>query len=130
MARTIFFLIAYDGTEFHGWQQQPGLRTVQGLLTESIQRVVRHEVDLSGSGRTDAGVHAAGQVASFVTSCQLPASRLRYAVGSRLPDDVAVDSFDMLPAMLGIQDESDPIRPHMLTQSFRGQFQIRQGDWK
>ncbi len=51
-------------------------------------------------------------------------------VGYELPDDVAVDSFDMLPAMLGLQDEKDPIRPHMLTQSFRAQFQIRQGNWK
>lgn len=51
-------------------------------------------------------------------------------VGYDLPDDAAVDSFDMLPAMLGTQDENDSIRPHMLTQSFRGEFQIRQGDWK
>ncbi len=51
-------------------------------------------------------------------------------VGYRLPDDAAVDSYDMLPALLGIQDEKEPIRPHMLTQSFRGEFQVRQGDWK
>ena len=55
---------------------------------------------------------------------------LASVVGSKLPDDAAVDSFDMLPAMLGIQDEKDSIRPHMLTQSFRSEFQIRQGDWK
>jgi len=51
-------------------------------------------------------------------------------VGARLPDDVAVDSFDMLPAMLGTQPDDVPIRPHMLTQSFRSEFQLRQGDWK
>ena len=51
-------------------------------------------------------------------------------VGYELPDDVAVDSFDMLPAMLGEQPEDKPIRPYMLTQSFRGEFQLRQGDWK
>jgi tRNA pseudouridine38-40 synthase len=90
MPKTIYLLIAYDGTDFHGWQHQPGLRTVQAVLAESIQRVVRHEVDLIGSGRTDAGVHAAGQVASFVTTCELPVNRLRYAIGSRLPEDVAI----------------------------------------
>ena len=51
-------------------------------------------------------------------------------VGYELPDDAAVDSFDMLPAMLGQQDAAQSIRPHMLTQSFRGEFQIRLGDWK
>ncbi|MFQ5591451.1 MAG: tRNA pseudouridine(38-40) synthase TruA [Phycisphaerae bacterium] len=88
--RTIYLLVAYDGSEFHGWQHQPGLRTVQGVLAEAVRRAVRHDVDLVGSGRTDAGVHASGQVASFVTSCQLPATRLRYAVNSRLPTDLAV----------------------------------------
>ncbi len=55
---------------------------------------------------------------------------LASVVGYQLPDDVATDSFDMLPAMLGIQDPQSSIRPHLLTQSFRGEFQIRQGDWK
>ncbi len=83
-------VIAYDGTEFHGWQRQPGLRTVQGLLEQAIRRVARHQVDLIGSGRTDAGVHAAGQVASFMTGCTIPTTRLRYAIGSRLPKDVSI----------------------------------------
>jgi len=90
MTRKIYMLVAYDGTDFHGWQRQPGLRTVQGVLEESLRRVVRHEVDLAGSGRTDAGVHAAGHVGSFVTTCPIPAHRLRHALGSRLPGDVAV----------------------------------------
>jgi hypothetical protein len=51
-------------------------------------------------------------------------------VGFTLPDGAAVDSFDMLPAMIGLQAEAESIRPHMLTQSFRGEFQFRQGDWK
>ena len=55
---------------------------------------------------------------------------LASAAGTALPDDVAVDSFDLLPAMLGRQAEDKSIRPHLLTQSFRGQFQIRQGNWK
>jgi len=51
-------------------------------------------------------------------------------VGYELEEDDALDSFDMLPVMLGRQDESEPVRPHLLTQSFRGEFQVRQGDWK
>ena len=55
---------------------------------------------------------------------------LASVIGYELPDDAAVDSFDMLPAMLGVQVEAKSIRPHLLTQSFRGEFQVRQGDWK
>ncbi|GAG49542.1 unnamed protein product, partial [marine sediment metagenome] len=51
MPRTVYILVAYDGTDFHGWQQQPGLRTVQGLLEQTLRRIVRHEVQLIGSGR-------------------------------------------------------------------------------
>lgn len=90
MQRNIYLLIAYDGTEFHGWQNQPGLRTVQGLIEQAIRRVVRHQVELIGSGRTDAGVHAAGQVANFVTTNELVPERLRHAIGARLPKDVSI----------------------------------------
>lgn len=92
MPRMILLKLAYDGTEFHGWQAQPELRTVQGVLEQAIRRVVRHQVELAGSGRTDAGVHAAGQVASFPTSCTLPVEKLRHAIGSRLPKDISVTS--------------------------------------
>lgn len=90
MARTIYMRVAFDGTEFHGWQYQPGLRTVQDVLQEALRRVVRHPVDLVGSGRTDAGVHAAGHVSSFVTTCDLEPARLYRAVASRLSEDVAI----------------------------------------
>jgi arylsulfatase A-like enzyme len=72
----------------------------------------------------------AGRVSNQMTNTTDIFATLASVVGYELPDDVAVDSFDMLPAMLGLQDEKDPIRPHMLTQSFRAQFQIRQGNWK
>jgi len=90
MDRNVRLLVAYDGAEFHGWQTQPGLRTVQDVLEASLRRVVRHDVQLIGSGRTDAGVHAAGQVANFRTTCAIPADRLKHAIGARLPDDVSV----------------------------------------
>lgn len=72
----------------------------------------------------------AGQVSSQMTNTTDIFATLASAVGYELPDEAAVDSFDMLPEMLGTQHESQPIRPHLLTQSFRGEFQIRQGDWK
>ncbi|MCP4249776.1 MAG: tRNA pseudouridine(38-40) synthase TruA [bacterium] len=90
MTRNICIQVAYDGTEFHGWQTQPGLRTAQGQLEQAIRRVARHQIDLIGSGRTDAGVHAAGQVANFWTECTIPTDRLRRAIGSRLPKDLCV----------------------------------------
>lgn len=90
MLRNIYMLIAYDGTDFHGWQYQSGQRTVQGVLEETLRRVVRHEVDLVGCGRTDAGVHAAGHVNSFRTTCEVPDDRLRHAIGARLSTDLAI----------------------------------------
>ena len=82
--------VAYDGTEFHGWQTQLGQRTVQETLEEVIQRTVRHPVELIGSGRTDAGVHAAGQVCNFKTQCELDCGKLLHSLESRLPKDVGI----------------------------------------
>lgn len=90
MERNIRLVIAFDGTDFHGWQKQMELRTVQGVLEQAVRRVVRHQVVIIGSGRTDAGVHAAGHVANFVTECAIPAVRLRKAIGSRLPKDMSL----------------------------------------
>jgi len=90
MLRTIALWVAFDGTEFHGWQDQLGPRTVQDEVQQVLRRVVRHPVSLLGSGRTDAGVHAAGHVSSFVTTCELPADRLLHALASRLPEDISI----------------------------------------
>ena len=72
----------------------------------------------------------AGLVSNQMTNTTDIFATLASVVSYELPDDAAVDSYDMLPAMLGIQDNAKSIRPHMLTQSFRGEFQVRQGDWK
>ena len=72
----------------------------------------------------------AGKVSTQMTNTTDILATVASVVGYELPDDAAVDSFDMLPVMLGIQDESDTVRPHLLTQSFRGEFQLRVGEWK
>ena len=90
MTRNIQLLIAYDGTDFHGWQAQKELRTVQSELEGVLQHVVRHPVNLIASGRTDAGVHAAGQVTNFLTRHDIPADKLVLASNSRLPHDVTI----------------------------------------
>lgn len=92
MQRMMMMVVAYDGTDFHGWQNQTGLRTVQDELEQAIRRTVRHPVQITGSGRTDAGVHAAGHVDSFPTTCVLDVQRLQHAIGARLPKDVSLVS--------------------------------------
>jgi tRNA pseudouridine38-40 synthase len=90
MQRNIRFVLAYDGTEFHGWQRQPGQRTVQDSLEQAARRVARHQVLINGAGRTDAGVHAQGQVANFETTSSIPCDKLGKAMGSRLPKDISI----------------------------------------
>ena len=90
MIRNIAMCVAYDGTEFYGWQDQIELRTVQSVLTQAVRLAVQHQVTLTGSGRTDRGVHAAGHVSSFLTTNELPPDRLRHSIGSRLPKDLTI----------------------------------------
>jgi tRNA pseudouridine38-40 synthase len=96
--RVIRLTLAYDGTDFRGWAQQrhPEVRTVEASLTDVLTRVVREDVGLSVAGRTDAGVHARGQVVSFVTSSRLAPDRVRKAVNGFLsPEIVVVDARDV-----------------------------------
>ncbi|MBI1796913.1 MAG: tRNA pseudouridine(38-40) synthase TruA [Candidatus Eisenbacteria bacterium] len=82
--------VAYDGTAFHGWQRQPDRRTVQGVLEESLAAILGESIGITGAGRTDAGCHARGQVASFVTGSRLPVYALPPTLNRALPGDVRV----------------------------------------
>lgn len=89
--RNIRLLLAYDGTDFAGWQRQARIRSVQGVLEDALARMHKSPVSLTGSGRTDAGVHAAGQVANFRSSiASIPADRFVPALNAILPRDVRV----------------------------------------
>lgn len=95
--RNIKLTIEYDGTNYQGWQVQGDAPTIQKTLEEAITNVVQHPVTVVGSGRTDAGVHALGQVAGFSTSSEIPAQNLAYAINSHLPPDVAVPAAEDAP---------------------------------
>jgi len=83
--------LAYDGTEFHGWQRQDGRRTVQEEIEKALFKLHGKKITLTGSGRTDAGVHATGQVANFFTFMDgVPSGRFSYALNSFLPPDVRI----------------------------------------
>ncbi len=90
--RNLCLVIAYDGTDFHGWQRQPSVPTVQSVLEASLARITGKSVKLYGSGRTDAGVHAAGQMANFETDCPIPCKSLRTALNDALPPSIRVRS--------------------------------------
>ncbi len=88
--RKIKLTIAYDGTDYHGWQIQPGLKTVQGTLCEAATSLLRHATHVQGSSRTDAGVHAKGQVGLICTTDPIPADHLCLALNDHLPRDIVV----------------------------------------
>jgi tRNA pseudouridine38-40 synthase len=90
--RNIALRLAYDGTNYHGWQAQKELPTVSRTIEYAIRGVVGHPVRLTGCGRTDAGVHAETYVANFFTESKIPVDRLPYAVNTKLPDDISVYS--------------------------------------
>lgn len=92
--RNLKLTLAYDGTDFHGWQVQPGRATVQGTLAEALERVTGASGIPQGAGRTDAGVHALGQVASWQTVAPIPARNLAIALNDALPSSIRVLSVE------------------------------------
>jgi tRNA pseudouridine38-40 synthase len=89
--RRLRFEVAYDGTGFHGWQVQPGLLTIQGILEEIISAMEGQPVHVAGSGRTDAGVHAYAQVAAISLANPIPADNFRRAVNRLLPPTIRIN---------------------------------------
>lgn len=90
--RNIKIIIEYDGTNFYGWQKQPGLRTVEGTIEESIKKILQENIKIIGAGRTDSGVHASGQVANFLSNTENKLNTILYRLNKILPEDIRIKS--------------------------------------
>ena len=90
--RNIKLVIEYDGKDFNGWQKQPNKLNIQGEIERAIKQITGEEVDLTASGRTDAGVHALGQVANFKTNSNIPIEKIPIALNSNLKKSIVIKS--------------------------------------
>ena len=90
--RNIKLVIEYDGKEFNGWQKQPNKLNIQGEIEQAIERITGEKVDLMASGRTDAGVHAMGQVANFKTKSNMPIEKFPIALNANLKKSIVIKS--------------------------------------
>lgn len=88
--RNIKLTIEYDGKDFNGWQKQPNKLNIQGTIEQAIKSITCEDVELNASGRTDAGVHALGQVANFKTNSQIPIEKFAIAINSRLKKSIVI----------------------------------------
>lgn len=95
--KNVKIIIEYDGTDYHGWQCQGDLPTVQKTIEDAIRKITGENVKITGSGRTDAGVHAMGQVANFFTQAQMDTETLRKALNSTLPRDISIIKAQEVP---------------------------------
>lgn len=95
--KNLKLIIEYEGTNYHGWQRQKGALTIQGVIEDAIYAVLKKRVKLISSGRTDAGVHALGQIANFHTESSLDAISWQRALNSLLPQDIVIKKADFVP---------------------------------
>jgi tRNA pseudouridine38-40 synthase len=91
-------VLSYDGTDYFGWQRQPDRRTIQGIVEDAVERLAGKKIAVHGAGRTDAGVHALGQTASFKAALRMDEAELRKAFNGILPRDIRVLTVEMVPA--------------------------------
>lgn len=95
--RNLKATIAYEGTNYYGWQVQPNLPTIQGTIEKALYTITGEKISLIGAGRTDAGVHALGQVANFRTNKQIDETSLKRALNSLLPPDIRILNIELVP---------------------------------
>jgi tRNA pseudouridine38-40 synthase len=117
--RRIKILVSYDGTGYHGWQVQPGLPTIQDALEQAISAIEGRTVQVAGSGRTDAGVHAVAQVAAFSIANPIPLHNLRRAVNRLLPRDIRV---------LTVEEAADDFHPRFQAKRKTYEYRIFRGE--
>ena len=95
--RNIKLTIEYDGTRYSGWQRQKNSTSIQQCIEEAIKAITGEEIAITGSSRTDAGVHARGQVANFLTATSIPDTKLPSAINSKLPMDICILEAEEMP---------------------------------
>ena len=92
MKKRVLLRVAYDGTNYHGWQVQPGAVTIEQVLNEKLTDLLGEPIEVIGASRTDSGVHAMGNVAVFDTEHRMPADKICFALNQRLPEDIRIQS--------------------------------------
>lgn len=96
--KRVMLIVAYDGTNYHGWQMQPNAVTIEQILNEKLSELLKEDVQVIGASRTDAGVHAEGNVAVFDTNTSIPGEKISYALNHLLPEDIVIqESFEVEP---------------------------------
>ena len=88
--KRVMLRVAYDGTDYCGWQLQPGKPTIESVLNEALSALLGEKITVTGASRTDSGVHSLGNVAVFDTDTRIPAEKISYALNQRLPDDIVI----------------------------------------
>ncbi len=86
--KRVMLTVAYDGTNYSGWQLQPNAETIESVLNRCLSELTGEAVEVIGASRTDSGMHALGNVAVFETKSQIPAEKFSYALNQRLPEDI------------------------------------------
>lgn len=95
--KRVMLIVAYDGTNYCGWQIQPNGNTIEGELNRALSELLGEKIVVSGASRTDAGVHSCGNVAVFDTTARMPAEKISYALNQRLPEDIVVQCSQTVP---------------------------------
>ena len=95
--KKVRLFVAYDGSNYCGWQVQPNGNTIEAELNKALTDLLGEEISVIGASRTDAGVHSLGNVAIFTTTARMPAEKFSYALNQRLPDDIVVQKSDEVP---------------------------------
>lgn len=88
--RRILLRVAYDGTNYHGWQFQPGIITIESVLNEALSNMLKEDIKVIGASRTDTGVHSLGTIAVFDTESKIPGEKFTYALNQKIPEDIRV----------------------------------------
>lgn len=95
--KRVMLTVAYDGTNYHGWQLQPNVTTIESILNETLSALLNEEIRVIGASRTDTGVHALGNIAVFDTQARMPAAKFSYALNQRLPEDIRIQASREVP---------------------------------